>query len=102
MTITLTTIKRQFPQALKYEQIGSKQLFIVYFNQYTLLVSYRTIIGFKQSGTWNITTQYYSVTTSRHITYAKNQLIDGNIVRLDSETFKNKLYIVEWVIGRIV
>jgi len=56
------------------EQIGSKQLFII--NNFLpsaskpveiILVSYYTIVGKLVAGTWHLTTQKYSVTTSKQL-----------------------------------
>lgn len=49
------------------EQIGSKQMFIVSFDNYRLLYSYYTIVGV-QTITWFLTTKRYSVTTRKQLT----------------------------------
>ena len=51
-------------------QIDSKQLYVVTLPttiNRQLLYSYRTCIGIRRAGTWSITAQRYSVTTSRQI-----------------------------------
>jgi hypothetical protein len=49
-------------------QVASKQLFVVTFPTYQLLISYRTIVGFRSQGTWLLTTAKYSHTTSKQLT----------------------------------
>src|SRR5574343_630655 len=51
-------------------QVGYKQLFIVSMRNYQLLVSYYTIVGYKQSNKRHfiVTDKKYSVTTNRQLT----------------------------------
>jgi hypothetical protein len=65
--VTLKSIKAQYSDANKVTQVDSKQLFIVTYNNYSLAISYNTIIAFKLfMGAWLITTKKYSLTTSCH------------------------------------
>jgi hypothetical protein len=50
------------------EQVGSKQLFVVTYPTYKLLVSYRTVVGYRSEGTWLLTKAKYSTTTSKQLT----------------------------------
>jgi len=95
MNVKLADIKAQFPNALICKKVNSRQLFIVLFAGYKLLISYRTIIGFKQSGTWYITNKHYSQTTSRQIQFAVDRVLLGDIVRLDQETFEANLELLQ-------
>lgn len=71
--ITLKQTRANFPHYTKHEQIGSMQLFVCSqpadsTKPQAILVSYRTIVGFKDStGVWTITTRRYSVTTTKQI-----------------------------------
>lgn len=47
------------------KQIGSKQLFIVDTKSGRMLVSYRTIIGYFTNSIWHISSNKYTVTTSK-------------------------------------
>ena len=49
-------------------QVDNKQLFVVSYPDYQLLVSYLTIVGIRTEGAWLLTTRKYSVTTSRQLT----------------------------------
>lgn len=49
----------------KVRQFNSCQLFVVDTSYGRVLVSYRTIIGLFQGGKWFITSEKYSVTTSK-------------------------------------
>ncbi len=49
-------------------QVGSKQLFIVTYPTYQLLVSYLTMVGYRSQGNWLLTTAKYSTTTSKQLT----------------------------------
>lgn len=66
---TKADIKRMFNHDSRIEQHDSKQLFTVYEKAGIYLLSYTTIIGFKDSlaNVWYVTKQKYSSTTSRHI-----------------------------------
>jgi len=66
MAVTKEQVKAQFGGTV--EQVGSKQLFIVTYPSYRILVSYYTIVGYKASGCWLLTTAKYSKTTSRQLT----------------------------------
>jgi hypothetical protein len=66
MAITKQAIKALFGGEV--EQEGSKQLFVVTFPTYQLLVSYRTIVGYRSEGTWLLTKAKYSITTARQLT----------------------------------
>ena len=50
------------------KQCDSMQLFIVKRSFGTVLVSYYTTVGILKDGTWYLTTQRYSVTTSKQLT----------------------------------
>ena len=65
--VTIKDIMNQFNVARdKVKQVKSMQLFIVDSPSYgRILVSYRTIIGMFYNGVWYITTEKYSVTTSK-------------------------------------
>jgi hypothetical protein len=65
MAITKQTIKALFGGEV--EQEGSKQLFVVTYPTYQLLVSYRTIVGYRSEGSWLLTTAKYSRTTSKQL-----------------------------------
>jgi hypothetical protein len=67
MAITKTAIKARFNGEV--EQVGSKQLFVVSFPTYKLLVSYLTIVGYHRDQSWLLTKDKYSQTTTRHINY---------------------------------
>lgn len=74
MRVTKQDIKARFNG--KVEQLGSKQLFVVTFPTYQLLVSYLTIIGYRSQGTWLLTTAKYSPTTSKQLTqFARGKTI---------------------------
>lgn len=67
------------------EQIGSKQLFIV---NGTALVSYTTIVGKLMEDTWYLSTEKYSVTTTKQCTqFANEQLRKGFKVERVAELF---------------
>ena len=58
-------------------QVGSKQLFVALFPSYQLLVSYRTIVGYRSEGTWLLTKAKYSTTTSKQLTqFSHRKTID--------------------------
>ncbi|MFA5670243.1 MAG: hypothetical protein WC967_13455 [Balneolaceae bacterium] len=89
MAITKTTIKSRFPNAERIEQVKSKQLFIVYYVNFSLLVSYTTVIGYKEHGSldnkWNITNRKYSQSTSRQVTYFHKYANYNTLVVADAE-----------------
>lgn len=66
--IKLATIKALYPDA-SVTQHDTKQLFTVTYPTYKLLLSYLTVVGIDllDSKGWLITTQWYSVTTTRHV-----------------------------------
>ena len=66
MAITKQAIKALFGGEVQQE--GSKQLFVVTYPTYKLLVSYRTIVGYRSEGTWLLTKAKYSTTTSKQLT----------------------------------
>jgi len=77
--ITKTCIQSQFNVSSdRVKQIGNKQLFIVDCPQQgRVLVSYRTIVGKFINDTWHLTTQKYSVTTSKQLTmFARSTSFD--------------------------
>lgn len=51
------------------KQIDSKQLFIITKDNEQFLVSYFTIVGKVIGGRWHVTTEKYSVTTTRQLSY---------------------------------
>lgn len=67
MTVKLKDVKVTYILT-NAEQIGSKQLFYGYSEIYKryIYISYRTIIAVKHNGQCHITSEKYSVTTSRH------------------------------------
>lgn len=66
MGVTKRDIQARFNGEV--EQMGRKQLFIVRFSTYKLLVSYYTIVGYRSQGSWLLTTAKYSSTTSKQLT----------------------------------
>jgi hypothetical protein len=70
MSITISDIKRYYPEAKEVKQIDSMQLFIVVYSRYSLLVSYTTMIGIwtLKNPTWLLTVKKYSRSTSRQMT----------------------------------
>jgi hypothetical protein len=66
MSVTKKDIQARFGG--KVEQVGSKQLFIVMYPTYQVLVSYRTVVGYRSQGGWLLTTAKYSPTTSKQLT----------------------------------
>lgn len=53
-------------------QIGKKQLFTAVINNTTVLISYNTIVGYKDSrNVWHYTNKRYSITTVKHINQHK-------------------------------
>ena len=63
---TLRTIKELYSDAENCTQEGGKQLFIVDYKDYSLLLSYVTIVGIRASWeNWKLTKDRYSVTTSK-------------------------------------
>jgi hypothetical protein len=74
MPVTKRDIQTRFGGTV--EQVGSKQLFIVCYPSYRLLVSYLTVVGFRANGCWLLTTAKYSRTTSKQL----NQFAGGKTV----------------------
>jgi hypothetical protein len=71
--ITKKDVKSLFNNPSIYiEQHGTKQLFTVYDDNRIFLVSYTTIIGYLDRGTWLFNTTKYSSTTSKQLTFFKN------------------------------
>ena len=92
MTVTKKDIQLAYNVAPdKVKQVNSKQLFIVdtsYLGR--LLVSYKTTIGLFHNGVWFITSEKFSVSTSRQT----NQFINSTsfeVKRVDKETFDDLL-----------
>ena len=79
---TLTDIKKMYPKE-EVDQFQSMQLFIVYTDNYSLLLSYTTIVGFRlyKDDLWLITTKKYSPTTSKQLN--KFCYTDSNFTRVD-------------------
>lgn len=67
MKVTKKTITAAFTVE-NVKQVGSKQLFKAYNTYYASPVyySYRTIIAIKYNGSWFITCEQFSRTTTRH------------------------------------
>ena len=79
-----------FANADQINQVGTKQLFVVqYYGKVEYLVSYKTIVAFREEGgSWMGTKQYYSTTTSRQM----NQFLSGHAhVRIKAELFQENL-----------
>jgi hypothetical protein len=71
--IKKTDIKNLFNNKNLYvEQHGAKQLFTVYDDNRIYLLSYKTIIGYLDRGTWIFDNHKYSRTTSKQLSYFKN------------------------------
>jgi hypothetical protein len=66
MAITKQDIKALFGGEVQQE--GSKQLFVVTYPNYQLLISYRTMVGYRSEGSWLLTKAKYSTTTSKQLT----------------------------------
>jgi hypothetical protein len=66
MPVTKQDIKARFGGEVSQE--GCKQLFVVTFPTYKLLVSYLTIVGYRSQGNWLLTKAKYSTTTSKQLT----------------------------------
>lgn len=70
---TIKDIKNRFFNYDSVEQVKSKQLFLVHYPSYSLLVSYRTIIGIAIANEpYQITTEKFSQTTSHQVAYFRN------------------------------
>ena len=81
------------------EQVGSKQLFIVKLEGYSLLVSYTTIIGINlRGGVWQLTKEKYSVTTSKQTSQFMSSY--GG-VRVEPEELAQLLDSVKHVVNRL-
>ena len=75
MSVTKKDIKALFGGEVQQE--GSKQLFVVTFPTYQLLVSYLTIVGYRSQGNWLLTKAKYSTTTSKQLTqFSHRKTID--------------------------
>jgi hypothetical protein len=72
--VTAKDIRRLYPNALKYQQHGSKQLFTLTYSEHSLIVSYETIIGFKTRNGYVFSDLFHSRTTTRHRNYLINQV----------------------------
>lgn len=81
----------------KVQQFNSCQLFIVDSADYgRVLVSYTTIIGMFHNLTWYITTQKYSVTTSKQTsTFIKSTPF--KIERVEENTLRDLLIVLKMV-----
>jgi len=81
MSVTKRDVCNQFHNSINVEQVGKKQLFIVSYTGYRLLVSYYTIVGIATDlgGRWRLTKQRYRVTTSKQITQFL-QMHEGGLV----------------------
>jgi len=66
MSVTKRDIQNRFGGEVN--QVASKQLFVVTFPTYQLLVSYLTIVGYRSDKTWLLTKAKYSSTTSKQLT----------------------------------
>ena len=75
----------------KIKQFNSCQLFIVDSSSYgRVLVSYRTIIGMFYNGTWYITTEKYSTTTSKQTnTFIKSTPFE--VERVEENTLRDMI-----------
>lgn len=76
----------------KVQQIGSKQLFIVYLEDINLLVSYLTAVGIfiPVNRTWYITKCKYSPTTSRQIKMFTSS-INAKVCYVEEEITSSKI-----------
>jgi hypothetical protein len=66
MSVTKRDIQSHFGGEVA--QIGSKQLFVVTFQTYQLLISYYTIVGYRSGKIWLLAKAKYSTTTSKQLT----------------------------------
>ena len=75
MPITKKDLKNRFNTISGIEQIGNKQLFTATIDGKYVLISYYTIVGIFDSVNWEwlITTEKYSVTTSKQLTQFLNK-----------------------------
>lgn len=88
--VSKNKVKQKFDGCLTVRQIFNKQLFVVEFTTYKLLISYYTVVGFCQVNalTWKIVDYRYSATTNRHLNLWK-AANPFEIVKLDE--FKTQL-----------
>ena len=70
MTVTKTEITHRFNNITDIQQIDNKQLFTATVNNRRILISYYTIVGIYDftNSEWLITTEKYSITTSKQLT----------------------------------
>jgi hypothetical protein len=92
MTVTKKDIQLAYNVApTMVKQIASKQLFIVdtsYLGR--LLVSYKTTIGIFHNSIWYITTEKFSVSTSKQTSQFINST-SFKVERVDAPTFQDLL-----------
>ena len=82
---TLKDIKARYT-GHSVEQVGSKQLFIVYTGYgKALVLSYDTIIGVYSDDTLFLTTEKYSHTTSRHCSELSRMYKAKAVKRVDND-----------------
>lgn len=91
--VTKQNIINRF-SATNVTQIGRKQLFTACVDNCTVLISYYTIVGRHIAGTWYLTTEKYSVTTSKQMSqFALSELVqyvpDINNFTVDNFTVLN-------------
>lgn len=92
--VTIKDIMNQFNVARdKIKQVKSKQLFIVDSPRYgRILVSYKTIIGLFIDGKWIITTEKFSLSTSRQTnSFIKSTMFE--VERVNLEEFERLRFI---------
>lgn len=88
MTVKLNDIKTRF-YLDNASQVGSKQLFHGYSRYYkaNVYISYYTIIAIEVNGVYQLTSEYFSSTTTRH----KNAIIKSRIKSNLVDNFENLL-----------
>ena len=88
MTVKLNDIKTRF-YLDNASQVGSKQLFHGYSRYYkaNVYISYYTIIAIEVNGTYQLTNEYFSSTTTRH----KNLILKSRIKTNLVDNFENLL-----------
>lgn len=69
MRVTLKRTKEHYPEAIECEQVAAMQLFLVHYPDYSLLVSYRTVVGYApdRGSCYAITDEQFSVTTTQQL-----------------------------------
>jgi len=94
MSVTKKQIKELYPDALDIKQYGAKQLFKITYPNHKLLLSYKTVIGVKETGElWRFTNEKFSVTTTRQLNYFINSYwIGGACYKLSPDEFKEYRY----------